>query len=91
MTATDAFVPGPRTRVAGAGQGPLAGLGFAVKDLIDVAGVPTGGGNPDWPRFAGTPERHAWVVQALLRRRRVGGGQDGHRRGVARHPRRERA
>jgi amidase len=66
MTLTDAFVPGPRTEVRGAPAGPLAGLSFAVKDLIDVEGVPTGGGNPDWPRFAPTPERHAWVVQTLL-------------------------
>lgn len=27
--------------------GPLAGLGFAVKDLIDVAGYPSGWGSPD--------------------------------------------
>jgi amidase len=63
---TDAFVPGPRSHVAGASAGPLAGMTFAVKDLIDVAGVPTGGGNPDWPRFYPTPEKHAWVVQRLL-------------------------
>ena len=66
MISTDAFLPGPRISVAGADTGPLAGLGFAVKDLIDVTGVPTGGGNPDWPRFAPTPTRHAWVVQTLL-------------------------
>src|SRR5258705_6117935 len=66
MTSTEAFVPGPRTQVPGAAAGPLAGLTFAVKDLIDVADVPTGGGNPDWPRFASTPARHAWVVQTLL-------------------------
>jgi amidase len=29
-------------------NGPLAGLRFAVKDLIDVAGHPTGCGNPTW-------------------------------------------
>jgi amidase len=29
-------------------DGPLAGLQFAVKDLIDVAGHRTGCGNPDW-------------------------------------------
>ena len=46
----NAFVPGPRCHVAGAASGSLAGLTFAVKDLIDVAGVPTGGGNPDWER-----------------------------------------
>lgn len=66
MMSTNAFLPGARALVAGSTTGPLAGLGFAVKDLIDVAGVPTGGGNPDWPRFAPTPTRHAWVVQALL-------------------------
>ncbi len=66
MMSTNAFLPGPRTTVKGAATGPLAGLGFAVKDLIDVAGVPTGGGNPDWPRFAPTPTKHAWVVQTLL-------------------------
>ena len=30
--------------------GPLDGLRFAVKDLIDVAGCRTGGGNPAWLR-----------------------------------------
>lgn len=63
---TDAFVAGPRAEVKGAAAGPLAGFTFAVKDLIDVAGVPTGGGNPDWPRFYPTPDKHAWVVQTLL-------------------------
>ena len=29
-------------------DGPLRGLRFAVKDLIDVAGYPTGCGNPTW-------------------------------------------
>jgi amidase len=62
----DPFVPGPRCSVAGAASGPLAGMTFAVKDLIDVAGVPTGGGNPDWPRHYPTPTKHAWVVQRLL-------------------------
>jgi amidase len=61
-----AFVAGPRCRIAGAAGGKLAGLSFAVKDLIDIAGVPTGAGNPDWPAYAGTPARHAGVVQALL-------------------------
>jgi len=66
MTSTEAFVPGPRTHVPGAPEVAAAGLDFAVKDLIDVADVPTGSGNPDWPRFAPTPTRHAWVVQTLL-------------------------
>jgi amidase len=66
MDPLNAFVAGPRCRIGGAETGPLAGLGFAVKDLIDVAGWPTGAGNPDWPAYAGTPVRHAAVVARLL-------------------------
>jgi len=60
----NAFVD--RTHVAGAAAGPLSGLTFAVKDLFDVAGLPTLGSTPDWNpsrRPAGT---HAWVVSRLL-------------------------
>jgi amidase len=62
----NAFVPGPRCQVAGAAAGQLSGLHFAVKDLIDVAGWPTGGGNPDWERAHPVPSTHAWVVEQLL-------------------------
>src|SRR6185312_7572799 len=34
--------------------------------LFDVAGRPTGGGNPDWARAHPVPGRHAWAVQTLL-------------------------
>ncbi len=61
-----AFVPGPRVRIEGRPGGPLSGLTFAAKDLFDVAGVPTGGGNHDWPTGRPVPTRHAWAVQALL-------------------------
>lgn len=61
-----AFVPGPRVRIEGRVGGPLAGLTFAAKDLFDVAGVPTGGGNHDWPTGRPVPARHAWAVQTLL-------------------------
>ncbi len=60
------FVAGPAPRIAGAPGGPLAGLTFAAKDLFDVAGYPTGGGNPDWARQNPVPARHAWAVQRLL-------------------------
>ncbi len=60
------FVAGPPIRIAGAPGGRLAGLTFAAKDLFDVAGHPTGGGNPDWARQNPVPTRHAWVVQRLL-------------------------
>src|SRR3954470_4550316 len=61
-----AFVAGQIFRIAGREGGPLSGLTFAAKDLFDVAGRPTGGGNPDWARTHPIPERHAWAVQTLL-------------------------
>jgi amidase len=63
---TSPFVAGPAVRIAGASHGPLAGLTFAAKDLFDVAGHPTGGGNPDWARQHPVPTRHAWAVERLL-------------------------
>ena len=59
-------MPGPRARIAGRSGGPLAGLTFAAKDLFDVAGVPTGGGNHDWPAGRPIPAKHSWAVQTLL-------------------------
>jgi amidase len=61
-----AFVPGPRVRIEGRAGGLLSGLSFAAKDLFDVAGRPTGGGNPDWALSNPIPDRHAWAVQTLL-------------------------
>ena len=61
-----AFVPGQVFRVEGRAGGLLAGLTFAAKDLFDVAGHPTGGGNPDWARTHPVPARHAWAVDRLL-------------------------
>ncbi len=56
MTETDdpigAFVPGGRFEIEGRPGGPLAGLSFAAKDLFDVAGHPTGGGNHPGARSA---------------------------------------
>lgn len=62
----NAFVPGKRVHLEGRPGGPLSGLHFAAKDLFDVAGHPTGGGNPDWARQNPIPSQHAWAVQALL-------------------------
>jgi allophanate hydrolase len=42
---------------------PLYGIPFAIKDNIDLAGVPTTAACPD---FAYTPEHHAFVVQRLI-------------------------
>jgi amidase len=61
-----AFVPYPAAPVPHAGTGPLAGLIFGVKDLIDVAGYPTGGGNPIVLARSGIKSRTAPTVQKLL-------------------------
>lgn len=69
MSVTDtagAFVPHGHFRVEGAGDGPLAGLTFAAKDLYDVAGHPTGAGNPTWLATHPLPDRHAPLVARLL-------------------------
>ncbi|MGF6572754.1 amidase [Paraburkholderia sp. GAS333] len=61
-----AFIPGPRARVAATSPGPLDGLRFAVKDLIDVAGTVTGGGNPDWLASHPAASANARCVDMLL-------------------------
>lgn len=61
-----AFVPGSQATCPPSGQGLLSGSRFAVKDLIDVAGVVTTGGNPDWAATHGPAPRDAPVVSALL-------------------------
>ncbi len=61
-----AFLPDGLFTVEGAAEGPLKGLTFAAKDIIDVAGRATGCGNPDWAESHLPAERNAPVVQALL-------------------------
>jgi amidase len=56
---TDAYLEGVAT-------GPLAGVTFAAKDIFDIAGYVTGGGNPDWKATHAPAPRHAWAVQALV-------------------------
>ncbi len=60
-----AFVPGLLCVRAPTGRGPLDGLRVAVKDLIDVQGTVTGGGNPDWARTHGPAAADAPAVAAL--------------------------
>jgi len=62
----NAFAPEGRIRVEATSSGPLDGLNFVAKDLFDVAGHVTGGGNPDWASHNAIPSRHAWAVQTLL-------------------------
>jgi amidase len=48
-------------------DGPLAGLRFAVKDLIAVRGCPLGRGNPHWASWQEPSREDAPCVRALLR------------------------
>jgi amidase len=61
-----AFMPYPAVPVPDAGRGPLAGLTFAAKDLFDVAGYPTSGGNPLMLALSGVKTQTAPTVQKLL-------------------------
>lgn len=61
-----AFMPYPKAPVPHAGTGPLAGLGFGVKDLFHVAGYPTSGGQPLLLALSGVQAHTAATVQALL-------------------------
>ena len=60
------FMPYPEADVPHALDGPLRGLRFAAKDLFDVAGYPTGGGNPHVLAMSGIKPSTAPAVQCLL-------------------------
>jgi amidase len=62
----NAFCKDSDAYLRGATEGPLSGLSFAAKDIFDVAGHVTGGGNPDWKASHDPAEATAWVVQALV-------------------------
>ena len=64
--ALNAFCKDTEAYLEGATDGPLAGLTFAVKDIFDVAGYVTGGGNPDWKATHAPAERTAWAVTTLV-------------------------
>jgi amidase len=61
-----AWVPGPRCERPATQSGVLDGVRLAVKDLIDVGGAATGGGNPDWSADHAAAREDAAAV-ALLR------------------------
>lgn len=64
-SASGAFVPGPVCERAASGRGVLDGLRLAVKDLIDIGGAVTGGGNPDWAASHAPADADAPCVAAL--------------------------
>lgn len=61
-----AWVPHGRFVVSGAQSGPLSGLTFAAKDLFDVAGHPTGAGNPAWLATHPVPAANSPIIDTLL-------------------------
>jgi amidase len=61
-----AFMPYPDAPVPHAASGPLAGLTFGVKDLFDVAGYPTSGGQPFVLAMSGIKQSTAPTVQRPL-------------------------
>lgn len=67
MADVGAFVPGGEFVLSPMGEGPLSGLRFAVKDLIDIEGTITGAGNPDWAAAMEPARASAPVVDALLK------------------------
>ncbi len=67
MTDTlNAFVEDGEFRIEPIAPGVLDGMEFVAKDLFDVAGHVTGGGNPDWAAQTEKASRHAWAVEKLL-------------------------
>jgi len=62
----DAFCKDTEAYLDGKPGGPLSGLTFAAKDIFDVAGHVTGGGNPDWKATHPAAEHNAWIVETLV-------------------------
>ncbi len=62
----NAFLDYGDVEVASAATGPLAGLTFAVKDIFDVAGYPTGDGSPIRRAESVVHTTNAPVVKAML-------------------------
>ena len=61
-----AFCVENHAALPGSGQGPLAGLTFAAKDVFGIAGSRTGFGNPAWLESHPPAESTAPAVQLLL-------------------------
>lgn len=60
-----AFVDHGRIEVQPTSEGPLSGLTFALKDVFDLAGVPTAAGNPQWLATHPVPTKSTPAVDRL--------------------------
>ena len=63
----DAFCKDTDAYLAGLEGRPLSDLKYAAKDIFDVAGFVTGGGNPDWKATHPPADQHAWIVETRLK------------------------
>lgn len=63
LNSFDTALEAVKTAGANGRKGPLYGVPFAVKDNIDVAGLPTTAGCAE---FAYTPNKNAYVVERLI-------------------------
>ena len=62
----NAFCKDTDAYLEGTPNGPLSSLTFAAKDIFDIQGYITGGGNPDW-RLSQVPAAStAWAVRVLV-------------------------
>jgi amidase len=66
FTATESGAFVKQLRLEPTGSGPLDGLTFAVKDLIDLKGLVTGCGNPNWRDAHPPAAAHAVAVEQIL-------------------------
>ena len=62
----NAFCKDTDAYLEGHSGGPLSNMTFAAKDIFDVKGFVTGGGNPDWKATQTPAEQTAWAVQMLV-------------------------
>jgi amidase len=62
----NAFCKDTDAYLEGKAGGPLSGLTFAAKDIFDIAGFVTGGGNPDWRATHEPAKSTAWAVRVLV-------------------------
>jgi amidase len=62
----NAFCKDTGAYLEGVAGGPLSDLTFAAKDIFDVVGYVTGGGNPDWKATHEVATHTAWVVSVLV-------------------------
>ena len=62
----NAFCKDTNAYLEGTKGGPLSTMTFAAKDIFDIQGFVTGGGNPDWRASQSPAEETACAVRILV-------------------------